>query len=789
MLRRKMFRDIKKNLSQFVTIVLMVMIGVMAYSGIEAYMSGMQQTADKFYSENNLQDLNLLGEGFSLNDLELVKSIDNVKDAERKLEVRGTTDDDKDLIINFIESNNISKFYILDGEEFDVNKSGVWVDNFYAEANNLKIGDIIKIKYESLELEEKILGFINVPDHLYDVKDESQLYPNREDFGFVYMSVNEISEDFIKSKIMDTYHIDSDDIFKAKFKNFNYKEYIPFNYIMVDVSDREKINNVKNDIEDKVKKVLAIINIEDTSSYSTYQGEINEGKTYVGVFSGLFLFIACLSVITTMNRVIKNQRTLIGTLKALGFSNRKILFHYIGYGFWSSLLGVIAGLILGYYFIGNTFISLEMSFFEVPNGAPVMHASSYCIAALVVIIVSFITFIASLSILKESPAEALRNKIPSVKGKSLNITKKGIFKKLNFSSKWNLRDILRNKMRTFMGIAGVTGCCMLIVCALGMLDSMNHFIDLQFNRLYNFDYKLNLQSDLSSENLQKLENDYGNDTSKSYGIEIKIDGERESNNLFVTDAGDKIRFINNNDNYINLDSDKGVYVTYKFASINGFNLGNKITWHIYGDDTYYTSEIVGFNKDPQNQNMTMTRGYLESLGINYKPDTIYSNDDSSKNISTTLVSSVQDVESLKSSMNDMLSMMKTMLTLIIGIAIVLGMVIIYNLGILSYSEKMYQFATLKVLGFNDQKIKNIFIKQNNWIAVVAIIIGMPLGYMLTNWLFKVAIAEHYDFNAYIGIVSYICAAIGTFVISYIVSKMLTKKISKIDMVTSLKGNE
>ncbi len=89
----------------------------------------------------------------------------------------------------------------------------------------------------------------------------------------------------------------------------------------------------------------------------------------------------------------------------------------------------------------------------------------------------------------------------------------------------------------------------------------------------------------------------------------------------------------------------------------------------------------------------------------------------------------------------------------------------------------------------DQKIKNIFIKQNNWIAVVAIIIGMPLCCMLTNWLFKVAIAEHYDFNAYIGIVSYVCAAIGTFVISYIVSKMLAKKISKIDMVTSLKGNE
>ena len=121
----KMLRDIKKNLSQFITIFLMIMIGVMAYSGIESYMDGMQETADKFYSENNLQDLIAMGANFTKDDLENIKKIDNVKDAERKLSVTGTTDNDKTLLINFIESNNISKFYIIDGEEFDSNKSGV----------------------------------------------------------------------------------------------------------------------------------------------------------------------------------------------------------------------------------------------------------------------------------------------------------------------------------------------------------------------------------------------------------------------------------------------------------------------------------------------------------------------------------------------------------------------------------------------------------------------------------------------------------------------------------------
>ena len=150
---------------------------------------------------------------------------------------------------------------------------------------------------------------------------------------------------------------------------------------------------------------------------------------------------------------------------------------------------------------------------------------------------------------------------------------------------------------------------------------------------------------------------------------------------------------------------------------------------------------------------------------------------------------IQDIDSLKEGMNGMLSMMKTMLVMIISIAVLLGGIIIYNLGILSYTEKQYQFSTLKVLGFDDSKIKKIFIKQNNWIAVVSIILGLPAGYCLTDWLFKTAIEEHYDFGASITFRTYIFAAIGTFIVSYLVSKFLARKIRKIDMVSSLKGNE
>ena len=788
MLNRKMARDIRKNLSQFITIFLMIMIGIMAYSGIEAYMGGMQKTADKFYSENNLQDLNVMGL-LNHDDLKDIKNIKNVKDAELKLSLTATTDEDKTLLLNCIESNNISKFYIYEGDKFD-NKSGVWLDYFYSQENNIKVGDTIKVKYETMELQEKVRGLVNVPDHLYDTRDESELYPDRKEFGFAYMSINEITEDYIKSLVKKELNIEDDNIFNIILPNFNYKDYIPYNSIMVDVNKKENITKVKNNIEDKIPNAKAIIKIEDTASYMAYQGEIDEGKTYVGVFSGIFLFIAMLSVITTMTRVVKNQRVQIGTLKALGFSNRKILFHYIGYGFWISIVSSIIGLILGYLVIGNIFIDLEMKFFEIPNGHPSMNNTSYLVAIIVILIVAIITYITGRSILNENPAETLRTKIPSIKGKALNITKKKIFKKLSFSTKWNIRDILRNKMRTFMGLAGVVGCATLIVCALGMLDSMNFFVKLQFEDLYNFNYKLNLKENLNKEELNTLYKEYGKNTSQSIGIEIKDKkGNRESNNILVTDANNYIRFVDRKNNIIPKPKDNGIFVTYKLAETKGYKIGDKITWHIYGDNKYYTSKIIGFNKDPQNQNISMTKKYLESLGIEYKPDSLYTNIDLSKTKEIKNVETIQDIESLKEGMQGMLSMMKTMLVMIITIAILLGGIIIYNLGILSYTEKQYQFSTLKVLGFKDKQIENIFIKQNNWVAIISIIFGLPLGFYLTDYLFKTAIEEHYDFGAYITTKTYIIAAIGTFIVSYLVSKFLSRKIKKIDMVTSLKGNE
>ena len=785
MLRKKMIRDIIKNKSQFITIFLMILIGVMVYIGIESYMTGMSTASDNFYIKNNLQDLNILGTSFKKSDLDKIKHLDNVKNAERKMEINATDADneEKNYLVTFIESNNISRFHVIKGIPFMSSKKGVWIDNSYAEENNLILGETIKIKYDTMVLEEPILGFINTPDHVYDTKDKSQLVPDRKNYGYVYMSVNEIPEEYINELVVKSLGVSS----VSNIPNYNYKEYIPYNYIMVDVIDKN-VEYVKNTIEDDIDNALAVVKIEDTPSYAMYQGEIDEGKAYVGIFSGLFLFIAMLTMITTMTRLVKAEHIQIGTLGALGFPKSQIILHYVSYGFYVALSGAIFGIIFGKLIIGNIFINLEMSFFEMPNCVALINEKCFITVAIIILIITLVTYLTCLKELNKKPSEALRIDLPNVNKKTINITTKKPFTKLSFGNIWNIRDILRNKVRSLTSILGVLGCCSLIVCAFGMLNSMNHLVKLQFDDLYNFKYKLTLKENISEEDYQNLQTTYGDSTSETINIEITDkNNSRITSNIFVTDAGDKVRFKNIKNKYIDKLEEGGVYITRKLAETLNYKVGDEITFRIYGSNKDLTAKIIGLNKDPQNQNLTITRTSFEAFGLSYKPDSLYTNKELSKDLGG--VDVIQDKKELKENMQSLLEMMKTMIILIIVFACLLGAIIIYNMSVLSYSEKKYQFATLKVLGFDDKKIQKIYINQNIWITTIAIILGLPTGYYLISWLFKKCLDESYDFSVYVDWTTYLIGIIGTFLVTYLVSLYLSQKVKTIDMVSSLKSNE
>ena len=761
-LNKKILREIKLNKMQFFNIFIMVFLGVFVFAGVHAYMDGMKISGDKYYESNNLQDIWLSGENFTDEDLKNVKEISNVKNAERILNIRTELENYKDVSLdtNFIETNEISKMYIVEGEEFSKDKKGVWLDSYLAKNLDLKVGDEITFKYKDYEMKEKILGLVTVPDHIYSVKDESTIFPTHKDFGFIYLSVNE----------------------------FPIQDYMIYNQIIVDIDDTDKIDETKRNIENNIKSAIAVTDRNASSSYQSYNSEIEEGETYSKVFTFLFLFIAILSVVTTMNRFVKKQRTQIGTLKALGFKNRKIIKHYVSYGFYVSLLASILGLILGKYVLGAFFLNMEAQYFEIPVYNTILISSVYILALIVVVLITIVTYLSCRGILKESAVDALRTEIPKVKNTKFDLTTKGIFKRSSISTRWNLRDIGRNKSRSIMAVVGIIGCTMLLVCAFGMLDTMNSYLDWEFNKISNFEYKLSLSNNYTNEQLEKLTDKYGKSTSETLGIEIKNGDKKEANTLVVNDAKDYLKYTNHNREYMDL-KDDGIYITEKLSKKYNLNIGDTISWHIFGDNTWYTCKIVGLNRNPQNQNLNMTRKYYETLGLTYRADSLYTNENLSETKSLDGVDIIQSKANLQEGMESMLDTMKTMITILIVVSAILGFVIIYNLGILSFTEKQYQFATLKVLGFKNQQIKKIFIKQNLWLSIIGIVLGLPLGFIMVDYIFKSALGENYDFSASIKPLSYLLAAGGSLIVAIFVNKVLSRKVKTIDMVTSLKGNE
>ena len=760
-LNKKMLRDIRLNKMQFFNIFIMIFLGVFVFAGVHAYMDGMKVSGDNYYELNNFQDIWLSGENFTDEDLAKVKRVENVKDAERILSIRTELEnfDNVTLETNFIESNRISKMYIVEGEEFSKDKKGIWLDSYLAKNLNLNVGDKITLNYKDSKITEKIVGLVNTPDHMYFVKDDTEIFPTHKDFGFVYLSINEFP-----------------------------LEYSIFNKVIVDIDDTSKIEETKSIIENNVQSAIAVTDRNSNVSYESYNSEIEEGDTYSRVFTFLFLFIAILSVVTTMNRFVKKERTQIGTLKALGFKNSKIMKHYVSYGFYISLIASILGIVVGRFTLGTFFLNTEASYFEIPVYNTVIVSQVYILAIFVVFIITLVTYLSCMGILKESAVEALRVEVPKVKNTKFNFTTKGIFRKASISTRWNLRDIGRNKSRSLMAIVGIIGCTMLLVCAFGMLDTMNAYLDWEFDIINSFEYKISLSNNYTEEQLKNLTDKYGRATSQNLGVEIKIGDKKETNSLIVNDAKESLRYTNHNKEYMYLE-DNGIYITEKLSKKYGLNTGDEISWHIFGDDTWYTCKIVGINRDPQSQILNMTRNYYESLGLKYRADSLYTNDDLSDVKTLEGVDTIQSIANLKSGMQSMLSTMKTMIVILIAVSAILGFVIIYNLGILSFSEKQYQFATLKVLGFKNRQISKIFVKQNLWIAVVGIILGLPLGYLMTDYIFKSALGDNYDFSANIKLISYMYSAIGSFVVALFVNKVLSRKIKTIDMVTSLKGNE
>lgn len=759
MLFKKLIRTMGLYRAQFISMIIMIALGVGIFVGFNMEWVSIDENTSSFFKETGFADYRISSEkGFSKEELESIKKISGVENASRFLSVNADVKEKSGdgAALTVTENADVSGMMLISGEKYSKDDTeGVWLSDKYAAANGFKLGDSITFKYKNLEIKCKIKGLIKASEYLICVRDSSQLMPDFDTFGFAYIS-------------------------PALYKKSAGAEFYPQINVISDLNKKEFTEKT----EKALGKTTLILTKEESGSYSLAQGEADEGKTMGAVLPVLFLLIAVLTMVTTMHRLTAKEKTQIGTLKALGFKNRRILRHYTSYAFMIGILGTAIGIGLGYsvaYFIMNPNGTMG-TYFDMPYWRLKMPGFCIIVTAAIIVLLTFIGFLSVKQMLKGTAADALRPYTPK-KMKPLAIEKTKAFHKLSFGTRWNMRDIMRHKSRTAMSLVGIIGCTILVVGSLGMRDTMAEFLSMYYDGALRYSSRIYFSEDATAEQRNKISEEYGGDRSATVGVQI------EDKTVSLDIYGLKnntVRFPSDKGGYTDL-NDNGAYICERLAEKFELDTGDTFVLSPYGTDKKYTLKLNGIIRSTS-ECVVITEEYADTLNIYYTPDSVYTKTVKKDIKSDAAIKTVQSKQAIMDSFDSFLEIMNSMIFVLVGGALVLGIVVLYNLGIMSYTERYREMATLKVVGFKDGKIGRLLIGQNMWLSLLGIIVGLPLGAFTLDYLLK-KMASEYEMRMYIGPTTYIVSIALTFGVSLLVSLMVARKNKKIDMVEALKGAE
>ena len=761
-LLRKMLRDFKDHKAQFISIFLMALIGVFAFTGISGEAVGIADVSSKYYEDTNLADGWIYGDEIDSDIFKDIKSMEQIKDAQREMVVDTIANysSDPDITLHVIEGKQkMSHFHLFKGNDFDENdEDGIWIDKRFADGRNLDIGDEITLKFDGNEVSKTVRGIMYSPEYVYYIQ-EGSLLPDFTQVGYAYIP--------------------------SKGADFD----IEYNTIALDAYEELDEKDFKDDLEETLgqKAYVQFVHRDDNVGVKTLNEEISQHQMFSAIFPSIFILVSLLTLVTTMSRVISSQRIQIGTLKAMGYSNGSIILHYLSYGFVLSLAGSLIGLVIGPLTIPYLFYPTMSSTYSLPSWGPSWNLSFFAVAGLMVISSVVVSYISVKSISSENPADTIKPKAPKLVSSGF-IEKTKIWKRFSFNERWNYRDAKRNKIRAIMSIFGVFACALLVMSAFGMVDSMNDVEDWQYDQIYNFNSKLFLKENLTDSQVDYLLDETNGVPMMEDMIELRSKSNKKSGTLTVMNESDLYRVTDGDRNYIHLDSN-GIAISEKMAEVLDLKVGDKVRWHVVGNPKWIDSEITETYSIPFGQGLIMSPKVFDREGgddYNYSSNVILSKEKISRNY--TGVDSISTMEDIRSGWNIMTEPMDMMVSVLTTFAVVLAVVVLYNLGLLSFTEIQRELATLKVLGFDSKKLRRLLLTQNLWFSSIGFILAIPGAYILIGVMMG-STGDDYCFPINIYLWNFVLSFIITFGLSVLVNLAFSIKIKKVNMVESLKSNE
>ena len=756
MLSKKMLRDIRKHKTQFLSIFLMAFLGVFVFAGVGGESVGLEVHVNDYYDDTNLADGWIYSANLDDDFVDKVNDLNPTTASERQLVLDSVGDfsNDPEITLHFVENNTISTFYLIEGEELNISdEDGVWLDKSFADAKNLSVGDNITFEFNGFEIEKEIKGIGYSPEYVYHASTASVI-PDFNKIGFAYLSY--------KAFPMDN---------------------VPYNVLNV------KFSGSPEDYEDLLSDELdgdynSFIKQSEHTSVSQFSEEMDQHQMMSDIFPVVFILIAMLILLTTMTRIIAHQRTQIGILKACGFKNRSIIFHYVSYGFWLVLIGSILGLIIGPLTLPQLFYPSMSATYKLPSWEPVWSMNFVYVAALMVLMSLIVSYLAVRSISKENPADTIRPKAPKISTSGF-VEKLGFWKKLSFNARWNYRDAKRNKFRALMTIIGVMGCVALLVCAFGMYDGMNDLKEWEYNQINHYDSKLVIDEEASLSEIDDVADEVNGDKIMESAIEIESDSAKKSGSLLVLNETDLITPTDYDWNRIEIEDDE-ISISQKMADLLDVDVGDTVKFHIMGSDKWVDVKIDKIHADPISQGFIMSSDKLDDLDLNYTPTSIVTQEHVNENYSA--IKSTSSMKDMTASWDELTEAMWLLIYILIFFASLLAIVVLYNLGLLSFTEIEREIATLKVLGFKTGALRRLLLTQNLWFTAIGFILGLPVGYYILKIMWESSGDSFYILPS-ISITNFIITAVITFALSILVNLMFSRKIKNLDMVESLKSNE
>ena len=825
MLFRKMLREFKTNFGLFFSIFLLSGLAIAMFCTMEGHVLSQNIARAQYHDECKLSDLWMYGEGFSQEQLDTIRGLDFVEAAQLRMSVTGSTPDFTGVQVDvFLERENVVNTpYFVKGSEFDPSDTdGVWLANAFAVRRGLDVGDDFTIEYNGVTFTKEIKGLVETPEYEYRQADgDADMY--LENIAIVFMSYDAFPiRDYVthliesgkitakkvaeNTKLLDekleqlkAAGMTVDDITQDmllqiadNMSDEKLAKLMPYTQMIVRTKDGGALSH-----EDEIAEALdydysAIIDRKSVQGLARLDSELDQHQAFAYVFVVIFVGIAVLVIATSMGRIVEKQRTQIGTMNALGMKRWKVILHYISYSLIVSVLGVIVGLAAGVGAGAPAMIGMFEQYYIVPGLHSAFHPMYILIAVVIVAVCSFSCFLSCRKVLKIKPAEALRPAAPK-QGKKCIFERLPFWDKLSFNTQYNLRDISRAKLRTFMGIVGTAVGMLLMLYGVGCNQLVDIMTDISFNKIYTTRYQVKLSADTQLVDADNLADELSGELVMTDAVEISkvknaSSAEKKKETLTVIEGKQFYNLIDVNNEITQLVPGT-VGISRKLAADMGIKVGDTIYWHIYSKNEWHEAVVGSIYRSCETQGIAYLREDYEKTGAEYTPMLLMTNA-SQAQAATSLkyVTSVNSREDMIAAYEKSMEVVNILVFVMVIFSTIMIVVVLYNSGSLSFNERIKELATLKVMGLQSTQIRHLLTVQNIWLSVIGIIIGTPLGNISLNAMMN-SNGENFDYSLSVPVIDYIISAVIVLIVSMLVSFMFSSRIKKLDLVETLKGVE